>query len=337
MNWYLQRGKESDVVMNCKITYSRNLRNYKFGTMNPKEIHEIEDLVKSNLPSLGNNLKFFKMNDIDELTKNSLYEKGLINETVLEDKKNITSILINDEENICIILNSVDHFEIQIFCSGMELENLFNFAKEIDQKFEKTFDIAKSKKYGYLTTSPINVGTGLNGKVTLHLPGLTKTGNIRKISQTINNFGLNFSGIYVKDQQIVGDLYQISNKQTIGITEETIINNLKAITDKIIEQERKARKLLAKNQIELEDMVCRNYGILTNAKKLKWQESQELLSTVKMGVDLGLINEINDDKIAKMYFYTNPSNLQKYFAQNLDSYDRDIKRAEIIKQIISEK
>ena len=334
MNWYLQRGKESDVVMNCKITYSRNLRNYKFGTQNPKEIQEIEDSVKSNLPSLGYNLKFLKMKDMDELTKNSLYEKGLINETVLEDKKNLTSILINDEENICVILNALDHFEIQIFSSGMELENAFNFAKEIDQKFEKTFDIAKSKKYGYLTTSPINVGTGLKAKVTVHMPGLTKTGNIRKISQTINNFGLNFSGMYVKDQQIIGDIYQISNKQTLGITEETIINNLKAITDKIIEQERQARKLLAKNQIELEDIIYRDFGILTNARKLKWQEALELLSSVKMGVDLGLLQELNDDQIAQIYFYITPSNLQKYFAQNLDGYDRDIKRAELIKQII---
>lgn len=334
MNWYLQRGKESDVVMNCKITYSRNLRNYKFGTQNPKEIQEIEDSVKSNLPSLGYNLKFLKMKDMDELTKNSLYEKGLINETVLEDKKNLTSILINDEENICVILNALDHFEIQIFSSGMELENAFNFAKEIDQKFEKTFDIAKSKKYGYLTTSPINIGTGLKVKVTAHMPGLTKTGNIRKISQTINNFGLNFSGMYVKDQQIIGDIYQISNKQTLGITEETIINNLKAITDKIIEQERQARKLLAKNQIELEDIIYRDFGILTNARKLKWQEALELLSSVKMGVDLGLLQELNDDQIAQIYFYITPSNLQKYFAQNLDGYDRDIKRAELIKQII---
>ena len=333
MNWYMQRGKDSDVIVNSKVCFSRNLRNYKFGTNDPKEIQEIEDLVKSNLPSLGYNLKFLKIKDIDELGKRALVEKGLINE---EDLKEKISILVNDEENICVILNGDNHFEIQVFSAGMELENAFNLAREIDNKFESTFDIAKSKKYGYLTTSPINVGTGLNASVTIHLPGLTKTGNIRKISQTINNFGQNFIGMYVKDQEIIGDLYQISNKQTLGISEETIISNLKVITDKMIEQERQARKLLAKNQIELEDMIYRKYGILTNAKKLKWQEALELLSDIKMGVDLGIIQEINDEQIAKMYFYIQPANLQKYFGQNFEAYDRDIKRAELIKQIINE-
>lgn len=337
MNWYVQRGKESDVVINTKITFSRNLRNFKFGTEDPKEIQEIEELVKSRLPSLGYNLKFLKLKNMDDLTIKSLVEKGLINENVIEDKTNKASILLNDEENICIVLNSQEHLEIQIFSSGMELENTFNFAKEIDQKIENTFDIAKNKKYGYLTTSPINVGTGLKAQLTVHLPGLTKTGNIRKISQTINNFGLNFYGMYINNSEIVGDIYQISNKQTLGISEDNIISNLKVITDKIIEQERKARKLLTKNEIELEDMIYRRFGILTNARKLKWQEAMEIISDVKMGTDLGIVRELNDEIIAKIYFYINPANLQKYFGQNMDAYEREIKRAEMIKQIINQK
>ena len=122
----------------------------------------------------------------------------------------------------------------------------------------------------------------------------------------------------------------------MGISEETIINNLKVITDKITEQERKARKLLGTNQIELEDMVCRKYGILSNARKLKWQEAIELMSDIKMGTDLGVINELNDEKVAKIYFYINPANLQKYIGQNLEAYERDVKRAEVIKQIITQ-
>lgn len=337
MNWYLQRGKDSDIVVNSKVTFSRNLRNFKFGTENLKDIQEIELDVKSKLPSLGYDLKFLKMKDMDMLTKHALLEKGLINEQATENKNNHISILINDDENICIMLNSQDHFEIQTFNSGMEIESTFHLAKEIDEKLDKTFDIAKSKKYGYLTTSPMNVGTGMNAMVTVHLPGLTKTGNIRKISQTVNNFGLSFNGMYLNNSSPIGDIYQISNKQTLGIAEENIINNLRVITDKIIEQERKARKILGKNQIELEDMVYRQYGILTNARKLKWQEAIELMSDVKMGTDMGLIKEINDEIVAEIYFYINPANLQKYFGKSLDGYDRDIKRAEVIKQIISKK
>ncbi len=334
MNWYMQTGKDGDVVLNNRINYFRNLRNYKFETKSLKEIQEIENLVKSNLPSIGYNLKFLKLKDMDELTRKSLSEKGLIDEQDLDDN---ISILINDEENICVVLNEQDHFNIQVFSSGMQLENAFNLAREIDQKFETIFDIAKSKKYGYLTTSPMDVGTGMKSQITLHLPGLTKTGNIRKISQTINDFGLNFVAKYIKDSKAIGDIYQISNKQTLGVSEEAIINNLKAIIEKLVEQERQARKLLGKNQIELEDMIYRKYGILVNARKLKWEEAFDFLSDVKMGIDLGLIKEINDSQIAKIYFYINPVNLQLHFGQNLDSYDRDIKRAEMIKQIINEK
>ena len=334
MNWYMQTGKDGDVVLNSKINYSRNLRNYRFETKDLKDIQEIENLVKTNLPSIGYGLKFLKLKDMDELTKKSLNEKGLIDEY---SSNNNVSVLVNDDENICIVINAQNHFEIQVFSTGMELENTFNFAREIDQIVEKTFDIAKSKKYGYLTTSPMNVGTGMKVGLTFHLPGLTKTGNIRKISQTINDFGLSFIAKYIKGSNSIGDIYQISNKQTLGVSEETIINNLKGIVDKLIEQERQARKLLGKNEIELEDLVYRKYGILVNARKLKWDEALELLSDVKMGVDLGLIKEINDSQITKMYFYINPANLQLHFGQNLDSYDRDIKRAELIKQLINEK
>ena len=334
MNWYMQTGKDGDVVLNSKIQYSRNLRNYRYETKSLKEIQEIENMVKNNLASIGYNLKFLKLKDMDELTKKSLNEKGLIDEYSLNDN---VSVLVNDEENICIVINTQNHFEIQVFGTGMELENSFNFAKEIDKKIEEIFDIAKSKKYGYLTTSPMNVGTGLKATITIHLPGLTKTGNIRKISQTVNNFGLNFVAKYMKESNAIGDIYQISNKQTLGVSEETIINNLKAIIDKLIDQERQARKILGKNEIEFEDLIYRKYGILVNARKIKWEEAIELLSDVKMGVDLGLIKEINDSQIAKMYFYINPANLQLHFGQNLDSYDRDIKRAEIIKQLIFEK
>lgn len=332
MNWYLQRGKDSDVIINCKVMFSRNLRNHRFNTKNSVEIQEIENEVKSKLQGLGYNLKFIKIKDMDNLTKQSYIEKGVIGDTIAQNEN--TSILINDDENICIVLNSQDHIEIQVFNSGMELESTFNLAREIDNKFEEIFDIAKSKKYGYLTSSPLDVGTGLKAEVTIHLPGLTMTGNIRKIATAMNNLGVSFSSKYVSGMENIGDIYKIRNKQTLGISEDTIIKNIKAISEKIIEQERAARNILGKNQIELEDMVYRNLGTLVNARKLKWKEAVKLMSNVKMGVDMGVIKELSDDDIAKIYFYMEPANLQKYFNQNLDGYDRDIKRGEMIRTIV---
>ena len=160
------------------------------------------------------------------------------------------------------------------------------------------------------------------------------TGNIRKVVIAMNNLGVSFSSKYISGQENIGDIYKIKNKQTLGISEDTIIKNLKAISEKMIEQERAARSILGKNQVELEDMVYRNFGTLVNARKLKWRETIKLMSSVKMGVDMGVIKEISDDDVAKIYFYMEPANLQKYFNQNLDGYDRDIKRGEMIRNIV---
>ena len=176
----------------------------------------------------------------------------------------------------------------------------------------------------------------MRASVMVHLPALANTGNIPKILQIINNFGMNIRGIYGEGSKSKGDMYQISNKQTLGISEQEIINNLKIIVDKVIEQERLARKYLAKDSMELEDRVYRSYGVLSNCKKLSSEESLELLSEVKLGTDLGIIKELNDFKVKKMYLYSKPANLQKFVGQPLDVYMRDVKRAEIIKQIIKE-
>lgn len=334
MNWYLQSGNKGDVVLNTKICFFRNLRNVRFGCPNIQDIKKVESEVRTKLPSIGYSLKLLNFKNMDELNKKALFENGLINEELYKEQNSVKSLLINDEENISIILNSENHFEMQFFASGMEIDNLFNFAREVDCIFDKNFEIAKSKKYGYLTSSPINIGTGLNATIFLHLPGLNKTGNIRKISQIVNNFGLNFSGVYIFNSKIIGDIYQISNKQTLGISEENIIKNLKIIADKIIEQEREARKLLGKNKIQLEDELYRSYGIFENCRKISFYESLELLSDIKMGVDLGIIQELNDKKISKLYHYIKPANLQKVLGEVLEDYDINIKRAEYIKQII---
>ena len=131
-------------------------------------------------------------------------------------------------------------------------------------------------------------------------------------------------------------MYQISNKITLGLSEDKIVKNLKAITEKIIEQERLARNYLGKNKIELEDKVYRSYGILSNCRKISYEESRKLLSDVKLGTDMGIITELTDAKIAKLYLYTKPANLEKFLGEELDKYDRDIKRAEVIKNIIKE-
>lgn len=327
LNWYLQTGKESDVIISSKISLARNLEQFNFYIKSTEEIKLEEKILNENLIKIGYGLKFIKLRDLDEITINSLIEKDLITPQ-MASKKNITSILINEEENICILVNEEDHLKIQVFTSGLDLEGISNLAIEIDEKLQNEFNIAQSKKYGFLTTSPMNVGTGMKLTVILHLPALSKTGNISKILKFVDKFGIEIK----KDN--IQDFYVISNKQTLGITEEDIIRNLKIIAEKIIEQERLARKILAENQISLEDEVCRSYGILSNCRKISEKEAEDLLSYVKLGKDLGIITQLTDAKIKKLYLFVKLANLEKYYGQELEKLQEEQKRAEIIKEII---
>ena len=337
MNWYLQSGKESDVVVSSRIRLARNIIEYPFETRcSKKENEEIVNKIKEVLPSIGYGLKILKLKDMDDITKMSLVEKRLISPDFVMNKNDIGAIAINEEENICIMINEEDHLRLQVFAPGFEIEELLKLMVEIDTKFGKALNYAYNDKYGYLTACPTNVGTGMRVSVMVHLPALTKTGNIQKVLHIINNFGMNIRGIYGEGSKAAGDMYQISNKQTLGVSEEEIINNMKIIVEKIIEQERLARKYLAKHSIELEDKVYRSFGVISNCKKISSEEAREILSDVKLGTDLGIIKELDDLKVKKLYLYIKPANLQKYLGEVNDNYERDIKRAEVIKNIIKE-
>ena len=337
MNWYLQSSEDGDVVKSTRIRLARNLSEFPFNLEKKEEVEKLEEKIQDNLYNIGYGLKFLKLKDMDDITKMSLVEKNLISPEFALKKGETGSILINEDENICIMIGGKDHLAIQIFNCGMDLENTLNLAIELDEKIGESLGYAIHKKYGYLTSSPSDVGTGLKASVMVHLPALSKTKNIRKILEAISDFGMNIRGIYGENNQIQGDIYQISNKQTLGITEKEIIKNLNIIVKQVIEQERQARKLLTTDDLELEDIVYRSYGILTNVRKISYEEARDLLSNIKLGTDLGILKELTDSKVQKLYLYSKPASLQKYLGKQYERLERDIKRAEVIKQIIAEK
>lgn len=335
MNWYLQNGKDSDVAKSTRIRFSRNLKGFKFNLKTKQEIEKLENKIEENIFSIGYGLKFLKLKDMDNITKQSLVEKNLISPDFSKNENG--SILINDEENICIMIGGEDHLQIQVFNCGLDLRNVLNLAIEIDNKLNEVLGYSMNKKYGYLTASPANVGTGLRASVMVHMPALSKTNNIRKILEATSNFGMNIRGVYGENSESTSDMYQISNKRTLGISEEEIVENLNSIVTKVIDQERKARKLLTKNELELEDLIYRSYGILSNCRKISSKETLKLLSNIKLGTDLGILRELTDLKVQKLYLYTKPANMQKYVGEKYDKIERDEKRAEVIKQILNEK
>lgn len=337
LNWYLQSGDNSDVVVSSRIRLARNIADFPFELKCDKNkkaeiIKIIEDAI------IGNKygLKLLKLKDMDEITIKSLLEKRLISPDFVNENDDQKAILINDEENICAMLHTEDHLRLQVFSSGLELDNLLNLIIELDEFLQEKLNFAYSEKYGFLTACPIEAGTAMKASVLVHLPALTTTGNIGKVLDIINNFGMNVSGVHGEGTKSEGDLYQISNKQTLGISEKEIIKKLKLITDKIMEQERIARKYLAKNRIDLEDSLYRAYGVLVNCRRISENECKDLLSKVKLGTDLGIINELTDLKVNKLLLYTNSANLQKYLGKKLEGLELNAKRAEVIKTIVKE-
>lgn len=335
MNWYLQSNENSDVVRSTRIRLARNINGLEF-SLNSKEKEILKEKIKENLYSIGYDLKVLELKDMDVITKNSLVEKNIISQKFLMQESQTGSILINDLENICIMIGGENHLSIQVFESGLNLENTLNLAIEIEEKIGEIFNYSISKKYGYLTKSLNDIGTGLKVSVMLELPALAKTGNLKKILNTIRDFNINIDGEYGKTSKNLEYIYQISNKQTIGITEKEIVNNINAIAKSLIEQERQARKILLKEGLELEDTIYRSYGILTNCKKISYSEAKELLINIKIGVDTGILDKINDFQVKRLFLYIKSANLQKYYGEEMDKIEQDIKRAELIKQIAEE-
>ena len=212
INWYLQSGKDSDIVTSTRIRMARNIKDMNFEAKLSNEQREnILNKIENITTNIGYGLKFIRLKNIDDITKLSLIEKHLISPDFAVNKQEKGAILINDDENICIMINEEDHLRIQVFASGLELDNLLNLANELENKIGKLINYAFNDKYGYLTACPTNVGTGMRASVMVHLPALTTTGNINKVLEVVNNFGMNIRGLYGEGSDTKGNVYQISN------------------------------------------------------------------------------------------------------------------------------
>ena len=332
MSWYFENGPESDVVVSTRIRFARNISGHKFNSIATNEDKEkVLDIFKNNNVVPG--LKFIRLSDLDEIMQNSLVEKHVISRDILNVES--AGILLNADEGVCVMINEEDHVRIQAMNPGLELEKTLKTAEDIDNKIAEKVEYAYSDLYGYLTTCPTNVGTGLRASVMLHLPALRITGRIGRVLDVVNKVNLDVRGVYGEGTEAIGDMYQVSNKVSLGVTNQEIISSVKSIVNKIIEQERNAREYLMTRGIDFEDRVCRDYGILTSARKLSYDECAKLVSMVKLGVDLGIIKEIDSRKVNEISIATKPATLQKCCKEILGPKERDEKRADIIKMIVN--
>lgn len=331
MSWYLEDGKDSDVVISSRVRLARNIKNIKFPRLaKEEELKNVLEMFKTN--KIDKNLHFIKLSDLDTVMQSSLVEKHIISTDLL--KASFGGILLNDDENIAIMINEEDHLRIQVMKPGFNLGDALGDALELDDKISEKIEYSFDEKYGFLTACPTNTGTGLRASVMLHLPALRITGKIGRVLDVVNKVNLNVRGVYGEGSEAVGDLYQVSNKTSLGLTEEEIVNNVEGIVKKLVEQERKAREYLKKQGLDFEDKVYRAYGSLVYAKKLSYLECAKLISIVRLGINMGIIKEIDSKKLNKISVFTKPATLQKCLKKEMTPEERDVERGNLIKQII---
>lgn len=337
VKWMEGKGPNSDIVVSSRIRLARNLEDINFPQMMSKEdaeqvISKVRDSILSSNSILTREFDFYKLDKISPVDRNVLIEKYLISYS-LTDKPEISGFLLSKDEKITIMINEEDHIRMQVILSGLRLEEGWDLCSKIDDVIEERLRYAFDEKLGYLTSCPTNIGTGMRASVMLHLPALVMTGYINKVLQAVTQIGLTVRGLYGEGTNAMGNLFQISNQTTLGETEEKIIEKLKNIVLQIIDKERNTRKNLFNNKrVEVEDRVYRSLGVLQNSRIMSSKEAMKLLSDVKIGVDMGIIQGIDGNVINKLIINIQPANVQKFAGKELSNRERDIKRAELIRE-----
>lgn len=329
-----------NIVITSRIRLARNLSGTPFPQIISDEraeqiIDEIYDAVVNSDLNNQNNFTLVKLKDLSTFERMSLVEKHIISKEHAKNFKN-AAVLLNKQNDISIMINEEDHIRLQVIGNKFDLKKIYELASEIDDAIEDKVNYAYDSKLGYLTSCPTNIGTGIRASVMLHLPALSLIKNIDNIIDTVNQVGIMIRGYYGEGSNSMGNIYQISNQITLGLSEEEIINNIIGVSRKIIDNENSARSILMKKQaLEIEDDIYRSLGMLKYTRIITSAECLNLLSKVRLGIEIGIIKELEIGEIDKLYFKVQPATLQLTMEQEMDDRARDIERARIVREILA--
>jgi len=242
-------------------------------------------------------------------------------------------VLFNRSEMLAVMVNEEDHLRIQAIRAGFQIREAFADIQWIDDQLDQDLKFAYSEEFGYLTACPTNVGTGMRASVMFHLPALVFTKQIDKVFASVTKINLAVRGFYGEGTQASGDFYQISNQVTLGVSEEDVLELLIRVVPKIVSYEREVREhLIAKDRLRLEDKIWRAYGVLQAARSISSEETMDLLSAVRLGVNLGLLGNVDISTVNELFILTQPAHLQRLEKRDLDPNERDATRAEFIRR-----
>lgn len=332
--WYIEKGDQGDIVLSTRIRLARNLDDYPF----PKKLdiagkNKVNSLIKSVLfENDGKDFSYIEMKDLSRIQAVSLAERHLISPE-FASKKDGSALVLSADESVSIMLCEEDHIRLQVMKAGLALEEAFDIADKLDNMLSAKVNYAFDERIGYLTQCPTNLGTAMRASVMLHLPALTRCGQMAKLANTVSKLGLTIRGAYGEGSQPKGDIYQISNQITLGITEETAIANLKSIVLQLVSQERTAAAEIVKKPAD-EDKMFRALGILQNARLLSTDEFMELISLVRLGAARGII-DTPIEKINELIVSMQPATISAAHDDAGSPTARDSVRAKTVREALA--
>ncbi|WMJ23101.1 protein arginine kinase [Paludicola sp. MB14-C6] len=337
VKWYQTTSQQDDIVVSTRVRLARNIKSLPFKNKITKQQQiELNDKVRHALEqaNLGENaFDFIYLEQLNDLEQLALVEKHLVSHNFIEDPTN-KMVAITKDNSISIMVNEEDHIRIQVLQSGLDLQHAFDTCNKIDDLLDEQLEYAFDERLGYLTFCPTNLGTGLRASVMLHLPALEQSRIIPQLISTVSKLGLTIRGTYGEGTKAIGSTYQLSNQVTLGLSEQTAIENLENVIMQIIDSEKATRKEVLKNNIEVIDEICRSYGILKNAMLMSSNEFYELVSNVRLGISENIIKDV---KISALNELLNLIGTASICVNNNKAYspkERDYHRAKLIKEML---
>jgi protein arginine kinase len=328
--WLRGTGPESDIVISSRIRLARNLSAFPFtNRASAGQKAEIETLLRERIAKLelDPRLSYLNVPTLSALDRQFLVERQLISRE-LAAAEGPRGVALGPQETLSLMVNEEDHIRLQVMRSGFALDEAWQDIDRVDDLLEQRVSYAFSEEFGYLTACPTNVGTGMRASVMLHLPGLVLIKQIEKVFRALQKINLAVRGLYGEGSRASGDFYQISNQVTLGKSETQILSEIREVIPQIINYERQARNTLVKETREaLKDQVSRAFGTLRSATMMTSEETMDLLSRVRLGINLGLLEELSIPTVNELFIHTQPAHLQKLMRTSLDGEERNAARA----------
>ena len=331
-----RKGPHDRIVMTSRVRLARNVKGAAFPGWAKKPervqtLHAIQPAIQQ-LPQMVDSFSA-PMDDFSALDKQILVERHLISREHAARGAG-SGLVLNHDETLCVMINEEDHLRMQSLQPGLQIKQAWQVIDAVDSELEKRLDYAFSNELGYLTACPTNLGTGIRVSAMLHLPGLVLDEQINPIIQSVNKLGLAVRGLYGEGTEALGNVFQVSNQMTLGEAETAIVERLEKVLAQIIEHEENARaRLIEKKprQKMLFNHIGRAYGILANSQIISSKETMNLLSLMRLGVDLGLFDGADRALVDELFILTQPGHLQRQHTEKLSTEERDFIRADMLR------